>query len=169
MERRRPLKCTNATSRRFILIRMATSTDADLVLKLYDLRREPRMRQAREWVMTHFNPSSLDEIIALQRDFGSEHNQFWRQVIAYWEMAASFVVRGALDGDLFLDSTSENLFILAKFWRFREEYEATVCSPLLPNTAALLDRFPAARKRFDQLVVALAARAARAQEQPQKP
>jgi len=152
-----------------MLTLMATPTDADLVLKLYDLRREPRMRQAREWVMTHFNPNSLDEIIALQRDFGSEHNQFWRQVLGYWEMAASFVVRGALDGDLFLDSTSENLFILAKFWRFREEYEATVCSPLLPNTAALLDRFPAARKRFDQLVVALAARAARAQEQPQKP
>ena len=137
---------------------MATPTDADLVLKLYDLRRESRMREAREWVMTHFNPDSLAEIIALQRDFGSEHNQFWRQVIGYWEMAASFVQRGALDGELFLDSTSENLFLLAKFWRFREHYHAAIGSPLLPNTAALLDRFPAARQRFDQLVAALAAR-----------
>ena len=140
---------------------MATPTDADLVLKLYDLRRESRMREAREWVMTHFTPKSLDEIIALQRDLGSEHNQFWRQVLGYWEMAASFVLRGALDGELFLDSTSENLFLLAKFWHFRDDYLAAVGSPLLPNTAALLDRFPAAHKRFDQLVAALAARIAR--------
>jgi hypothetical protein len=143
---------------------MATPTDADLVLKLYDLRRESRMREAREWVMTHFNPKSLDEIIAMQRDLGSEHNQFWRQVIGYWEMAASFVLRDALDGDLFLDSTSENLFLLAKFWHFRDDYLAAIGSPLLPNTAALLDRFPAARQRFDQLVIALAARAVREQQ-----
>jgi len=148
---------------------MATPADADLVLKLYDLRRESRMRQAREWVMTHFNPHSLDEIIALQRDLGSEHNQFWRQVLGYWEMAASFVLRGALDGELFLDSTSENLFLLAKFWRFREDYVAAIGSPLLPNTAALLDHFPAARPRFDQLIAALAARAAREQQVREDP
>ena len=68
---------------------MATPADADLVMKLYDLRREPRMRQAREWVLSQFNPHSLEEIIALQRDLGSENNQFWRQVLGYWEMAAS--------------------------------------------------------------------------------
>jgi hypothetical protein len=148
---------------------MATPTDADLVLKLYDLRRESRMRQAREWVMSHFNPESLDEIIALQRDLGSDHNQFWRQVIGYWEMAASFVMRGALDGELFLDSTSENLFLLAKFWRFRDDYLAAIGSPLLGDTAALLDRFPAARQRFDQIATALAARRERERQAREDP
>ena len=140
---------------------MATPADADLVMKLYDLRREPRMRQAREWVLSQFNPHSLEEIIALQRDLGSENNQFWRQVLGYWEMAASFVLRGALDGDLFLDSTSENLFLLAKFWRFREEYAAALGAPLLPKTAALGEKYPAAQVRLDALVKALEARAAR--------
>ena len=115
---------------------MATPADADLVMKLYDLRREPRMRQAREWVLSQFNPHSLEEIIALQRDLGSENNQFWRQVLGYWEMAASFVLRGALDGDLFLDSTSENLFLLAKFWRFREEYAAALGAPTYVSLGA---------------------------------
>jgi hypothetical protein len=71
------------------------------------------------------------------------------------------VLRGALDGDLFLDSTSENLFLLAKFWRFREEYAAALGAPLLPKTAALVEKYPAAQVRLDALVKALEARAAR--------
>ncbi len=141
---------------------MATAADADLVLKLYDLRREPRMRQAREWVLSEFNPGILGEITKVQRDLGSDHNQFWRQVIGYWEMAASLVLHGALDGELFVDSTAENMFPLAKFWGFREEYATVVGSPLLPNTAALLKKYPAAPARFDSLVAALEARMRRA-------
>ena len=86
---------------------MATAADAELILRLYELRRESRMREARNWVVHEFNPKTLDELLAVQRDFGSEHNQFWRQVISYWEMAAAFVLRGVLDGDLFFDSVGE--------------------------------------------------------------
>ena len=49
---------------------MATAADAELILKLYELRREPRMRQARQWAMHEFNPKTLDELLAVQRDFG---------------------------------------------------------------------------------------------------
>src|SRR5579875_1709234 len=101
---------------------MATAADAELILKLYDLRREERMRVARNWVVHEFQPRSLDELLVVQRDFGSLHNQYWRQVISYWEMAAAFVLRGALDRELFVDANGENIFLLAKFGLLNEQY-----------------------------------------------
>ena len=131
---------------------MATAKDAELVLKLYELRREPRMRQARNWVLHEFNPKTLDELLAVQRDFGSDHNQMWRQVIGYWEMAAALVLRGALDRELFLDSAGENLFILAKFGRLNEEYARTSGSDgFMPKTAALVAAYEPTRKRVEAL------------------
>ena len=70
---------------------MATASDAELILKLYELRQEERLRAARNWVMQEFNPRTLDELLAVQRDLGSLHNQYWRQVISYWEMAAALI------------------------------------------------------------------------------
>ena len=92
---------------------MATAQDAELILKLYELRREARMREARNWVMHEFNPKNLEELLAVQRDFGSNENQMWRQVIGYWEMAAALVLHGTLDRELFFDSVARTSF----FWR----------------------------------------------------
>jgi hypothetical protein len=130
---------------------MATAADADLVLKLYDLRREPRMRTARDWVMHQFHPRTLDDLLAVQRDFGSEHNQYWRQVIGYWEMAAALVLHGTLDRDLFFDSNGENIFLLAKFGRFNEEYSRQYPGGFMPQTATLVASHPAAQERCDRL------------------
>ena len=135
---------------------MATAADAELILKLYDLRREPRMRQARRWVMHEFNPKNLDELLAVQRDFGTDENQMWRQVIGYWEMAAALVLAGALDRVLFLESNGENLFILAKFGRFNEEYaRASGTNGFMPKMAALVSEYEPARKRVESLRAAL--------------
>ncbi len=131
---------------------MATAADAELVLKLYELRREPRMRQARHWVVNEFKPKNLDELLAVQRDFGSDQNQMWRQVIGYWEMAAALVLAGALDRVLFLESNGENLFILAKFGEFNEEYARTSgTNGFMPKMAALVSEYEPARTRVETL------------------
>jgi hypothetical protein len=135
---------------------MATAADAELVLKLYELRREPRMRQARHWVVNDFNPKNLDELLAVQRDFGSDQNQMWRQVIGYWEMAAALVLAGALDRVLFLESNGENLFLLAKFGLLNDEYAQTSgTSGFMPKMAALVSEYEPARKRVESLREAL--------------
>jgi hypothetical protein len=122
------------------------------VLKLYELRREPRMRQARHWVVNEFNPKNLDELLVVQKDFGSDQNQMWRQVIGYWEMAAALVLAGALDRVLLLESNGENLFLLAKFGLLHEEYAQTSgTSGFMPKMAALVSEYEPARKRVEAL------------------
>jgi len=128
---------------------MATAQDAELILKLYELRREPRMRQARHWVMHDFNPKNLDELLALQRDFGADQNQMWRQVIGYWEMAAALVLHGALDRELFLESNGENLFMVAKFGLLNEEYARVAGNDgFMPQMSRLVDGYEPARRRM---------------------
>jgi hypothetical protein len=83
---------------------MASAADAELVLRLYELRREETLRKGRRFLVFDFNPKTVEELRVVSRDPKSEHNPYWRQTITYWEMAASMVLRGALDADLFLDS-----------------------------------------------------------------
>lgn len=94
---------------------MPTHADAELILKLYDLRREPEMRKARKFMLETFWPESIDDINRIVAGFGSQENAWFRQVLGYWEMAASFVTSGVLDGDLLLDSSGEMWFIYTKF------------------------------------------------------
>jgi hypothetical protein len=79
------------------------------------------MREARNWVMHEFNPKNLEELLAVQRDFGSNENQRWRQVIGYWEMAAALVLHGTLDRSCFRLG-GENVFLFGKFGRLNDEY-----------------------------------------------
>ena len=137
---------------------MATAADAELILKLYDLRREPRLRAARQWVMHDFNPHTLDDLLAVQRDFGSEHNQYWRQVIGYWEMAAALVLNGALNKELFLSTNGENIFLLAKFGLFNEQYSQTYPGGFMPQTTTLIESHPASHDRCARLRSMLQAR-----------
>jgi len=98
----------------------ATPADADLILKLYDLRREPVMREARKYVFD-FAPQSIDDVMAVLGNFSSKENAYMRQVFGYWGMAASLVLRGALNEDLARDNFTEMLFVYAKFEPFLAE------------------------------------------------
>jgi hypothetical protein len=93
---------------------IASSADAELILKLYELRTETVMRQARAWVAGEFWPQSADEFFEVLYDSGSDRNAWLRQVVTYWEMAASLVLHGALSSDLYVDCNSEPFFLLAK-------------------------------------------------------
>jgi hypothetical protein len=89
---------------------MPTHEDAKLILHLYELRREPRLRAARDWLSRDFRPRTLAEFQALCPQ-GSEANASYRMVATYWEMAASFVVHGTLHAAMFYESSQELLFL----------------------------------------------------------
>lgn len=137
---------------------MATAQDAELVLKLYELRTETVMRRARQFVMFDFNPTTFDEIVAVQRDFGSENNGYWRQVFGYWEMASALVLRGALDPDLYIDSTGEPIHLYAKFTPFLADWVKAFGMPFMPGTAKLIERYPEMQDRYTRVLAAMEAR-----------
>ena len=91
---------------------------ANLLIKLYELRREPTMREARAWFAYDFNPSSVDEIMATLA--GPDSGRF-RMVSSYWDMAASFVNNGAIDEQMFNDANGEQLVVFAKLEPFVAE------------------------------------------------
>lgn len=125
---------------------MATAADAELILKLYEMRREETLRKSRRFMIFDFQPKTLEELRAVSRDVGSQYNAAWRQTISYWEMASSLVLRGALDADLFLDSNGEGILIYAKFHHFHVETEKESGNPFMRNTAALIAKYPTAQK-----------------------
>lgn len=136
---------------------MATAQDADLILKLYELRTESMMRKARQFVIFEFSPTRFEEITALQREV-SEKSAFLRQVVSYWEMAAAFVLRGALDADLYLDANPEPFFIYAKYTPFLEDNLKASGQPFMPKTAKLIETYPAMQDRYTGMLAMLEAR-----------
>ncbi len=131
---------------------MATATDGELVLRLYEIRREETLRRSRRFMVFDFNPKTLEELRVVSRDITSEHNAAWRQTLSYWEMAASLVLRGAVDADLFLDTNAEGILLYAKFHHFHAETEKQSGNPFMKQTATLIERFPAARERYEALL-----------------
>ena len=90
-----------------------TAADAQLILQLYDLRREAEMRKARNWWFTGFWPGSAEDFMKIALTPGTTENNWLRQVTGYWSMAASFVLHGALNADLFLQpAVSGEMFIV---------------------------------------------------------
>jgi hypothetical protein len=128
---------------------MATAADAELILRLYELRGEESLRKARRFMVFDFQPKTLEELRAVSRDMKSEFNPYWRQTLSYWEMAATFVLRGAVDADLFLDSSLEGILLYAKFHHFHAETEKQSGNPFMAKTAELIAKYPAAQARYE--------------------
>ena len=91
----------------------ATYDDANLLLRLYDLRREEKLREARAWFVANFKPKSMADIDQLCPP-GSDNNARLRQVASYWDMAASFVTAGVLNPELFFASNREMLLVAVR-------------------------------------------------------
>ena len=107
----------------------ATYQDAELVLRLYDMRREERMRAARAWFAANFRAQSLAEVME-KFPPGSDTNASFRMVTSYWEMAASFVVRGVLHEELFFENNMEMLMVWERVKPFVEEFRKARNNPL---------------------------------------
>ncbi len=88
----------------------ATYDDVKLILQLYEMRREPRLREARRWFTASFKPKTYEDFTALCPP-GSEPNASYRMVTTYWEMVASFLTSGVLNNELFYQSGRELLFV----------------------------------------------------------
>jgi hypothetical protein len=100
----------------------ATYDDANLVLKLYDMRREERLRKARAWFAGNFKGvASIEHFLKLCAP-GTDENASFRMVTTYWDMAASFVTNGVLSEALFYESGRELLFV----WERSKDYVAAV-------------------------------------------
>lgn len=124
---------------------MSKQEDANLILKLYDLRREPVMREARNWFFS-FNPTTAAEY--LEAMFG-EHSGHVRMVISYWDMAASLVNNGAIDETLFNDANGEHFFVFAKIEPILEEIRTTSNQPeFLKHFETLVRRAPNSAERL---------------------
>jgi hypothetical protein len=127
----------------------ATATDAEVILKLYDLRRETEIRKARNWWLTQFWPESAEEIMKIGQNLGSQENNWLRQVGGYWEMAASLAVHGAVNTDLFLEPSfsGEMFFFYAKFKPFLKELREKMQAPtMFRNVETLINSSPAAQE-----------------------
>ena len=124
---------------------MANAADAELVLKLYELRQEDTLRKARRFLVSEFNPKTVEELRVVSRDARSEYNPYWRQAMSFWEMAASLVLRGAIDPDLFFDSGGEGILIYTKFHHWHAETEKQSGNPFMGKTAQLIAKYPAAK------------------------
>jgi hypothetical protein len=118
---------------------MSKHDDADLILKLYDLRREATMREARNWFFT-FNPTTVQDVIDALL---SEHSGHYRMVISYWDMAAAMVNNGAIDEQLFNETNGEHIFIYAKIQPVIEEVRTLFGAPdFLHNLETVVKRIP---------------------------
>jgi len=103
---------------------MSKAKSAELIMQLYDLRREAKMREARDWFFS-FNPTSADDVMKTMMD--PEVGAYLRMVTSYWDMAASFVNHGAIDAEMFNDTAGEHMMVFAKIEPFldgiREKFD----------------------------------------------
>ena len=117
---------------------------AELILKLYDLRREAVMREARNWFFT-FNPESVEHILSTSM---GEHGGYFRMVTTYWDMACSFVNHGAIDAEMFNDATGEQVFVFAKIQPFLEQLRATANPTYMQHLERAVLAMPDAEERL---------------------
>lgn len=135
----------------------ASTNDAQVLIQLYDLRREPLLRSARKFMAFEFWPQGYEDLKALFMDLGSERNALARQCLTYWDMAAAMVVHGTVDEDLFYASTGEPYFLFAKYGPYLPQLRKDYISDFLVNLEALANR-PKGKQRVKEFRARVEAR-----------
>ena len=145
---------------------MSKQAEAELILKLYDLRREPVMREARNW-FAMFNPQKPEDCLEV---LTSDKSGLYRMVISYWDMACSLVVNGAIDPQMFNDANGEHIFVYAKMEPFipalRQQMQAPQFLSSLEKVVKALpnseERVAAVRERIKKVIAMMEQRQAQA-------
>jgi len=130
-----------------------TTADAELILKLYEARREGEIRKARQWWVGSFWPNTVDDVLQVTRSTGQE-NAWYRMVLGYWNMATSFVLQGALNEDLFMEPafSGEMYFIYAKLKPILKDIREKMQNPMfLANVEKLITRSKTGRDRLARI------------------
>jgi len=118
---------------------MGKHEDADLILKLYDLRREAVMREARNWLFT-FTPTSVQDVMEVMM---GEHSGHFRMVISYWDMACAMVTNGAIDEELFNQTNGEHVFVYMKVEPVLQDIRTMFNNPeFLKSLETVVKRIP---------------------------
>lgn len=122
---------------------------ANLILKLYELRREETMRKARTW-FTRFDPQSAQDVMNAMMN--EETSAYLRMVTTYWEMVASLVNNGAVDEKMFNDANGEHVFVFAKLQPILGELRQVFDSPqAFAHLERLVMNMPDAQERLDKM------------------
>ena len=121
--------------------------DAEIVMRLYDLRREPVMRESRDALQTQFWPGSFEDVLAVTRR-DHELNRGFRQVSTFWEMAYGMVKYGIVNAEYFLESNAEGFFLFAKIQPYLEDYRREVNPLAFRNAEWVAVQSPAGRAVF---------------------
>jgi hypothetical protein len=138
-----------------------TATDAELILKLYDLRREAEMRKARDWWVTKFWPQTADDFVQVANALGTQENNWLRQVGGYWDMAAALVLHGTIHPELFLEGgvSGEMFFLYAKMQPILKDVREKMQSPgLFSNVEKVIMQSEVGRERLKTASARVAAR-----------
>ncbi len=106
-----------------------TYDDANLILRLYEMRREATMRDARGWFSSSCKPQSFEDLMKNIAPPGTLHNAYYRQVTSYWEMVAGFITSGVLNKDLFVQSGMEMLLVWIRIHKIVPEMRAAHGNP----------------------------------------
>lgn len=128
---------------------MSIQDEAGLILKLYELRREETMREARNWYFAEFNPESLADF---QSAMFGKHSGHLRMVVSYWDMAAALVNRGAIGLELFNDANGEQIGVYAKLQPVLADVRKAFAPQFAMNLEKLIDATPDGRKRVQETV-----------------
>ena len=131
--------------------------DADIVLKLYELRRESVMRQSRDAMFRDFWPRSYEDFVKVTKP-DSPLNAAFRQISSYWEMAYGMAKHGIVNPDFLIENAGEGLFLFAKvapyLERFRKEMSPTAFTNaewIITNSEVGKQRFQMIRARVEQM------------------
>lgn len=123
---------------------MSKQAEAELILKLYDLRREPVMRQARDWFAMEFYPENAADF---KNTMFSEHSGHLRMVMSYWDMAAALVHHQAISQEMFTDTNGEYFMVFSRLEPMLGELRQMLGPMFLSNLERLVDSVPKGRER----------------------
>jgi hypothetical protein len=138
-----------------------TAADAQLILQLYDLRREAELRKARNWWVVTFWPRTADDFIKVASALGTQENNWLRQAGGYWDLAAALVLHGTIHPDLFLEggSSGEMFFMYAKIQPILKELREKMQSPgLFSNVEKVIMSTKAGRERLKTITARVESR-----------
>jgi hypothetical protein len=102
-------------------LRKATPADAEICMKLYELRREPELRKARNFINFEFHPAGIDDVLRLMQSLGTQENAWARMVFSYWDYAASLLLNDVVHPVLFFSWNGEMIFLYAKIQPYLKE------------------------------------------------
>jgi hypothetical protein len=133
---------------------------AQLILSLYETRREETMRKARDFFFG-FDPQNFEEMMS---GMMGPQGSYVRMVISYWDMAASFVENGAIDRKMFLDANGEFVFVFLKIEPFLGQFREMFANPAFAaHLESLIASMPNSQERLastrERIKSMLAARA----------